>query len=349
MTTRSRHRRPASRWPLLLCALAVLVPHSGADAETITLDSMVRGTTVTPAHCAARKETVWAEAHGHGHGYCFRYYVSTEGGKGDTPVVYLSGDKVGSVNIKTRKLTPGKKDDDVDTDNLIKRADRISKATRTTAIYLARVGLDGSSGHRGIRSTFLERDATNAALNALKRKHRFAGFHLIGQSGGAGLIGGLLALRRDIGCAVPGSGRLAILKRQDPSLTPLMRRFDPIADIPTIVRISNARILVVTDPDDSKVKRKHQTSFVRKLREAGGRVELFYVDTGTSGNHGATRYATAAIGGCVRGESHAEIAKRVAEVVVKRHGPSAGEATNRKRKLRDADAMSTPPPVPASR
>ena len=83
----------------------------------------------------------------------------------------------------------------------------MSKQYKTAAIYLARAGVDGSSGDHRIRHTVLELNVTNMALDAIKQRHGFDGFHLIGQSGGSKLVGGMLALRTDIGCAVIGAGK----------------------------------------------------------------------------------------------------------------------------------------------
>src|SRR6185369_16746722 len=79
---------------------------------------------------------------------------------------------------------------------------------KTTAIYLARIGVDGTSGDHKSRKTLLELHLMNAALDAIKRRYGFLGFHLVGQSGGSKLVGGLIGLRRDVACAVSGSGRL---------------------------------------------------------------------------------------------------------------------------------------------
>jgi hypothetical protein len=95
--------------------------------------------------------------------------------------------------------------DEQDIKKIISRARDISRTTGTTAIFLARMGIDGSSGSHRERRTMLELRVMNAALDALKRRHGYEGFHLVGQSGGSTLIGGILALRDDIGCAVPGS------------------------------------------------------------------------------------------------------------------------------------------------
>src|SRR5271154_4199203 len=73
----------------------------------------------------------------------------------------------------------------------------------------ARMGRDGSSGWHRQRHTLLEVEATNIALEAIKQRYGFAGYNVYGHSGGGLLVGGLLALRSDIGCGVPADGILA--------------------------------------------------------------------------------------------------------------------------------------------
>ena len=88
-------------------------------------------------------------------------------------------------------------------------ADDFSKFSKTTAIYLARIGVDGTSGSHVSRKTVLERRLMNAALDALKERYGFEGFHLAGQSGGSLLVAALIEMRRDIACAVLGSAPLS--------------------------------------------------------------------------------------------------------------------------------------------
>src|SRR5262249_27834293 len=163
--------------------------------------------------------------------------------------------------------------------------------------------------------TMLELYATNQALEAIKRRHHFAGFHLIGQSGGATLVGGLLGLRNDIACAVPGSGNLIQLAAaKNPNSTPTAW-IDPAAMAPAIVKGSKARILVVTDPNDTVVPAERQTGFVSRLRDAGGTVEQLFVQATDEKHHGVTLYAVFAMDGCIHGARDAGIEKRLAACV----------------------------------
>ena len=294
-----------------------------AHAEIIPIANMLHGTTISAAQCAAKRDTVWVTAFNQG--FCMRYYVSTAGGNGPTPIVLLSGDKLGPYNRTTGLFSPGPRDGDVDTINLIKRADVASQLAGTPAIYLARIGIDGSSGFHGVRKTNLELEAVNAALDAIKTRYRLNGFHLVGQSGGAGLIGSLLGMRHDVGCAVIGSGPLYWGKINQPS-EPALQYPDPTNAIPAIAQNRSARILVVTDPADQRVPIERQSTFVRNLREAGGRVEQFFVQASDPDHHGVVGQASVVAAGCVRGASDRVISLKLGayQQTVLAHAPSTG-------------------------
>src|ERR1700722_258723 len=85
-------RRAAPAVVLATVALAA----TGAGADIIKKEDMLRGITTTRERCAATAQTVWVTADGQD--FCVRYYVSMAGGEGARPVVFLSGDYFGSVN-----------------------------------------------------------------------------------------------------------------------------------------------------------------------------------------------------------------------------------------------------------
>ena len=229
-------------WSWGVVVAGALLASSPARSETIRARDMLRGSDITAEACGQIRHAVWVTAYGHG--FCMRYYVSVAGGSDAQPVVYLSGDKPtfdtlhenirsGKHRSRARKNSnQERRAKDIDTADLADQARKLSRRTGATAIILGRMGLDGSSGHHGLRRTMLELRVTNAALDAIKERHGYRGFHLFGNSGGSTLIGGLLALRGDIGCAVPGSGRLALLTKAKPVDTPELERFDPVKMIP---------------------------------------------------------------------------------------------------------------------
>ena len=246
-----------------------------------------------------------------------RYYLSVAGGPGTRAFGVSSGRPARTdSNGATGEFSPGPRDRDVDTTDFNRVATALSQQAGMPGIYLARPGLDGSSGSHRIRHTTLELHVVNAALDAIKRRHRLEGFHMIGQSGGSTLIGGLLGLRSDLGCAVIGAGVLSYgrtLRSSDPARD----YFNASEAVGTIARNRATRIMLVTDPADRKVPERVQTEFVNRLRLAGGRAEQFLVQAMDEDRHGVLPYARTAALGCLRGSSTDEIEQRIAQQVAK--------------------------------
>ena len=274
-----------------------------ADGPVFSRAEMERGTTLSARECAAFKSTVFVVAQGTG--LCFRYYLSKEGGDGPQAVFYLSGDKGGEALV-------------FDPAALGRDAASLSKIYRMPTVYLARMGIDGSSGRHNLRRTRLEVDATNLAIQAIKARHGFTTINVMGQSGGAHLTGALVGLRDDIACAVPGSGRLAFTPdyaADQARVSPERRHYDPVSALPAIVRHSaKTRILVVTDPGDERVPAASQTGFVRQVLRAGGRIAQFYVTATDPLSHGVQLYTARAMLGCLAGTPDAEIGAGLARL-----------------------------------
>ena len=321
-------RRAGSTMALSAIAVtAAALVSTGAGAEIIKKEDMLRGITATREQCAATEQTLWLNVDSRD--FCVRYYLSTAGGEGTRPVVFLQGDHFGTVNTKTWQWIPLAKDKnagitfdptnpaqhgDVNTDDLPKAADAFSKMAKTTAIYLARMGLDGTSGSHVFRKTLLELHLMNAALDAIKQRHGFEGFHLAGQSGGSTLVAGLAAMRRDISCAVSGSGQLGRsydVSSKDPARTLV----NPLEFVPAIAQKRSVRFIVVTDPSDRSVPAHQQTPFVEKMRRAGRDIAQYFVAATDDFHHGVVGYTQLVAGGCVLGRSDADLATAVGTMV----------------------------------
>ena len=136
---------------------------SAAKAEIIRVSDMMRGVEINPAQCSAIGDAVWVNVHNQG--FCIRYFLSTEGGASGKPIVFLQGDQFGALDPRSRNFYPSPEIRDTDTTKLMGLATALSRAARTPAIYLARIGVDGSSGHHRVRRTVLELHAMNAALD----------------------------------------------------------------------------------------------------------------------------------------------------------------------------------------
>jgi hypothetical protein len=303
-----------------------------ARTDIITMADIARGIVITQAQCAAIPQAVWINALGRN--LCMRYYLSTVGGRGLRPVVFLQGDLGFDVDPKTGAWIVPATLKDINTDDLVKYADQMSKKQKTTAIYFARMGRDGSSGWHRQRHSLLEVQATNLALDAIKQRYGYEGFNVYGHSGGGLLVGGLLSLRTDIGCAVPADGILApnpMPKASDPAL----QYFDAAAHVATIAQHRSAQILVITDPADTVVKIANQNPFVEKLSKAGGQVEQFLVEATDAEHHFTTPHAELVMSDCLRGENRDGIA---ADLATFDAGLVAAKA--------EADAYAAAPPAP---
>ena len=288
-----------------------------AGAEIIRKEDTLRGITMTREECAAKPQTLWLNVYGRN--YCVRYYLSTAGGEGTRPVIILNGDSNGPIDGKRWTWKNPSEVKDVDTDKLVLAADRFSKWAKTTAIYIARIGVQGTSGSHLARKTLVEVNLMDEALNALRQRYKFEGFHLVGQSGGGRLVFGLAEMRRDIGCLISTSGGLGLVnpgRSDDPART----YFDIDDGLRFLARNRDLRIIVISDPDDKQVPvDTKQAPLVDLLRNEGHKVLHLAVETTDPRHHGALHsYGTVAMGGCVRGKTDDEIMVAIDKVVDKK-------------------------------
>src|ERR1700694_4962671 len=72
---------------------------TSAGADIIKKEDMLHGITMTRAQCVAIEQAVWLAVAGRD--FCVRYYISTAGGEGPRPVVFLQGDYFGKLDPKT--------------------------------------------------------------------------------------------------------------------------------------------------------------------------------------------------------------------------------------------------------
>jgi hypothetical protein len=297
---------------LALALAGALLSARGAGAEIFKKEDLLRGITISRAQCDATEQTLWLNVHGRD--FCVRYYLSTAGGEGPRPVVFLDGDQLGKIDLKTWSWMDTSEAKDRDTEEIKRIVDAFSKLSRTTAIFLARIGVDGTSGNHLSRKTVLELDLMSAALDALKQRYRFEGFHLAGQSGGSKIAGGLIGLRHDVVCAVLGSGPLALPpspRLPDPGRT----SFDPTAMAAQVAQNHLLRPYIVTDRSDKRVPLAQQSGYVDKVRRAGRQLPQFFVETVDDLRHGVLTYTELVTAGCVLGRPDDEITKAVVTVV----------------------------------
>jgi hypothetical protein len=291
-----------------------LTATSGAGAEIFKKEDLLRGITITHAQCDATPLTFWLNVHGRD--FCVRYYLSTAGGEGPRPVVFLQGDQLGKFNPRTWTWIDTTEARDVDTDDIMRLADGLSRLSKTTVIYLARIGVDGTSGNHMSRKSQVELDLVNAALDAIKQRHGYEGFHLASQSGGSAIAAALLGLRRDIACAALGSGRFVspeIPKSKDPARNP----FDVTEEFPKLAQDRSGRLFLVSDKTDKRVPVAQQTVLVDKLRRAGRQVPQFFAVATDDLHHDVVAYTELVIAGCVLGRPDEDIARAVSTLATR--------------------------------
>jgi hypothetical protein len=325
---------------------ATLAATAGASADVIKKDDMLHGITVSKAQCAAIDQAVWVNVAGRD--FCVRYYLSTAGGEGGRPLVFLQGDYFGKLDPKNWTWVDSGDAKDINTDDLMRMADGFSKMAKTTAIYLARIGVEGTSGNHTARKTVLELSLMNAALDAIKQRYGFEGFHLMGQSGGSKLVGGLVSERRDIGCAIAGSGPLATSGSPKPG-DPARTFFDVIHSVPVIAQNRSLRLMLVSDPADKRVPIAQQTGFVDKMRQAGRAIPQFLVESTEDEHHGVVVYSELVAAGCILGKTDVEIAQAVSTLV--RRSAEINERRHRESGIKPgvaAAARQTAPVSPAA-
>ncbi len=309
-------------------AAAEVAPEA-VDGPVFTYQQIASGIVMTARDCATYRRMVYVVVQGVG--LCFRYHLSTTGGPSNEATYSLSGDVSGA----SAAYTPGQQD---------RAAEVMSRRYGMPAVYLARMGMDGSSGwHIRNRRTWFEVEATNLAINAINARHGFLNVHIMGHSGGGHLVASLLGIRRDLRCVLIGSGFVAFpadyaarQARKDPA----RRHYDPRSALPMIVRNSlQARIIVLTDPKDRLAPPNEQTPFVRDVRQTGGRIAQFFFTAGDADHHGSRLYMRAAMDGCIRGVSDQEIEIAVARL---------SEATERERTAAGQPQAGARPPSASS-
>jgi hypothetical protein len=311
-----------ARTTQFLSAFAALtvVTAGAACAQTLDAQRVSAGFEANAADCEALRSAVFVEIGGKG--ICFRYFLSTQGGSAGKALVYLSGDAPSTVRYGSGRLTLEVEPayEGPTPQQLDRFVGEVSSRAKAPAIFLARMGLDGSSGWHAHRRTYFEVMATNKALDLIKARHNFDGFHLAGQSGGGHLIGALLANRGDIGCAVPGSGLLMTEEHQlPPDRFPLefSKLYNPASRALSIARQSKARLIVLTDGQDQVVPVEKQIGFVRRIAALGGQAKHIFVRAFDTEHHQLRRYALEASFACIAGASDDEIELRLFQFAAK--------------------------------
>jgi dienelactone hydrolase len=292
---------------IFACALALMLGFAHAqpvdpDKQPFSGPELLAGKKMTEAECGAIPTAVWVSADGES--ICFRYYLSTAGGEGKEPIVFLSDDLL-LINGRREarpaehylKLTP------VSVQN---GTANWSRNLRAPYLMLARPGTYGSSGDHSKRRTPQDIALVSAALDAIKARHGYTRLHVVGYGEGGHTAAALLPRRSDLGCVILASGLLAVrsrlveLGRQD-DVTGNKNPVDPIALIGGISKRADLRIFVLTDPDDIVISARSQTAYVKALAAAGLPVQQIFAGAPDAGSHGLSREGREVAAACAKG------------------------------------------------
>jgi dienelactone hydrolase len=271
-------------------------PFSGAE--------LLGGKRITQAECAALAGAVWVAVDQQGE--CIRYYHSTAGGSGPEALVVFSAE-VAATNGR-REVRPADYYVKQTPAQMQERSAGWSRSLRMPYLYLGRPGSYGSSGEFAKRRTAREIDLLSAALDAIKSRHGYPRFHLVGYSEAGHAAAALLARRTDLGCVVLASSLLSVRSRlaelgRDQDFTGNKNPVDPAALVDQVVKRPELRIIVVTDPDDVIVSARSQTAYVRRASAAGLPVRQIFAAAPDSSAHAVGRVGLSVAADCVRGVS----------------------------------------------
>jgi dienelactone hydrolase len=259
---------------LFLVVLSNLAEANEPVRGTLDPELVKTGVTMTKVECDARPESFWVTIEGRGD--CILTYSAGLHPRGNTKAfIWFHGDRLtrrqarGDFFHTIEQVVIGYGDNNPTA--LRRMMARWSEEFRLPAIFLGRPGTYGSSGDHRQRRQPREVALINAAVTALKRRHKIGDFIVAGQSGGGGVAAALLALRTDIKCAVMTSGALAVRARVEhmkwpADATALTTFYDPIDHASAIKARPDLRIFVVGDRRDRVVPFVTQRKYFEALR-----------------------------------------------------------------------------------
>ncbi len=291
------------RFLLCLLSLIAVVPGPARAIETFSAKALIEGSTLSPRQCAALPHAVYVTAEGSS--ICIRYYTGGQALAGTRPIVFFTGDVLGTDEHGHRIVDPGYL---TGAPEYLEIAARVwSERFKSPVIFFGRLGMHGSSGWQGDRRTVLEVGITRAAITAIKAKENIAGFHLVGQSAGGMLAEALAASRDDIGCMVLASTPsdfAQFTKTQGITLRTSGPRahYLPMRDVAQIAAQPDLRVIALTDPKDTVVPPPIQSAFLDALRRAGKPVLQVMTEARGAEHHALIEKALFVTGMCVAGD-----------------------------------------------
>ena len=257
----------------VVAAAAVLFSGCGSTVRNYGPDDhfssteATSGSSSTREQCARIDDAVWIE--GETFRECIRYFPSKDFSHGTVRkvIVFMAGDILSTSGVSAAYPagTPRKR---------IEKADLEQSRGGTAYLILGRPGTDGSSGNQNWRRTQYETLVINAALDKIKSRYGIEEYGLIGQSGGGGLVGALIAERQDVLCAVSSSGVTAVKYRviaagrsSDYTGKSMAEIWDPVEQLDRVRPMPGFRMFVTSDQRDADVGFSSQDHYVQAAKK----------------------------------------------------------------------------------
>lgn len=200
---------------------------------------------------------------------------------------------------------------------------RLAAQSGVRFVFIARPGVFGSSGNHASRRSIAEMLAMNAAVDAIKARLGLTDIVLAGQSGGSTIAAALLTLgRRDVSCAVLGSGLLSVVEIEHahrvraglPLVQPALLHvylFDPTDRLDWIEQQKGRRVFVLGDPSDARTPFQQQKGFAERLTGLGHHAQAIEVAGQGEFGHSVAHHTLPAAAQCARGASDVAIREQV--------------------------------------
>ncbi len=248
---------------------------------------------------------------------CIAYYATSNRTQYRPAVIYFEGDVPAADTLKPnfsqKYLT-----------NMRQVFGQLAERSGVRFVFIARPGLFGSSGNHAARRSAGEMLTMDAAVDAVKARLKLGEIVLAGQSGGSTVGAALLTLgRRDVACAVLGSGLLSVVEIEHahrvrerlPDIKPALLQvllFDPTDRLDWIERLQARRIFVLGDPTDTRTPFRQQRQFAERVRALGHHATAIEVAGEGELMHGVAHHTLPAAALCARGADEAAIRQSVA-------------------------------------
>jgi pimeloyl-ACP methyl ester carboxylesterase len=285
-------------------------PPDADDPPLHPPDVMTRGVNISEAQCTSLTTALWVRVEGRA--FCVRYWHSVAGGSKDEAQVYFHGDlgdnkkARGVLNSAAALVTAG---------GLQREAHVWSRVSGMPYFSVRRLGAFGSSGsHLRDLHALLEGRVAMAALDALKERHGYKRFHLVGQSGGGHTVAVLLQMRADIGCAVMASGLVSVktaARDLGKPVSSVTRAYhDPIDSVGKLQQQPGRRMIVVSDPEDKVVSFRSQREFVERVKSKELPILQITAAAGDAYFHGLALVGHRVASDCAKGLDDETLIKR---------------------------------------